>query len=120
MSALCPLYYSDRAAIAADPKKNPRWGTSITNAPFPTQEDHRTVEFSMSSKNQTRSLHGNKPKPHSDLARHYQEIGIKAVAAVACAGARLAAVVRESNREKKVVRESNPEKKDRTEEETDG
>src|SRR5260370_29776370 len=34
----------------------------------------------MSSKNQTQTLQGNKIK-HSDLARHYREIGIRAVAA---------------------------------------
>jgi hypothetical protein len=50
-------------------------------------------------------LHGNKTKSHSDLARHYQEIGI---AAAACAGARLAAVVPESNRERKIVQRRKP------------
>jgi hypothetical protein len=35
----------------------------------------------MSSKRQTLSLHGNKTEPHSDLSRHYREIGIKSVAA---------------------------------------
>jgi hypothetical protein len=54
----------------------------------------------MSSKNQTRSLHGNKTKPRSDLARHYRDIGIKAVAAATCAGVRLSTPVRENNREK--------------------
>jgi tRNA-dihydrouridine synthase len=37
----------------------------------------------MSFKKQTRSLHGNKTKPHSDLSHHYREIGIKAVAVAA-------------------------------------
>jgi hypothetical protein len=44
----------------------------------------------MSSKNQTRALHDNKTKAHSDL-------GIKAVTAAARAGVRL---VPENNREK--------------------
>jgi hypothetical protein len=61
----------------------------------------------MSSKNQTRALHGNKTKAHSDLARHYREIGIKAVTAAARAGVRL-------------VPENNGEKQNSTkEEETD-
>ena len=51
----------------------------------------------MSSKNQTRSLHGNKTKSHFDLSRHYREIGIKAVAAAH--GAHLAEM-RKNNREK--------------------
>lgn len=54
----------------------------------------------MSSKNPTRSLHGNKTKPRSDLARHYRDIGIKAVAAATNAGVRLNALVQENNREK--------------------
>lgn len=59
----------------------------------------------MSSKNQTRNLQGNKTKSHSDLARHYREIGIKAVTAAARAGVRLTALVRENNREKENSRE---------------
>jgi hypothetical protein len=65
--------------IAANPKKNQRQGTSTTNAPLPTKTIIAQLEswrVSMSSKNQTRSLHGNKTKPHSDLARHYREVGI--------------------------------------------
>jgi hypothetical protein len=54
----------------------------------------------MSSKNQTRNLHGNKTKSQSDLARHYREVGIKAVTAAARAGVSLTAPVRENNREK--------------------
>jgi hypothetical protein len=45
-------------------------------------------------------LHGNKTKPRSDLARHYRDIGIKAVAAATNAGVRLKALVQENNREK--------------------
>jgi hypothetical protein len=56
----------------------------------------------MSSKNQTRSLHGNKTKPHADLARHYRDIGIKAVTAAARAEGRL---FREDNRKKGNSRE---------------
>ena len=37
----------------------------------------------MSSKTQTRSLHGNKTEQKSGLSRHYHEIGIKSVAAAA-------------------------------------
>jgi hypothetical protein len=59
----------------------------------------------MSSKNETRSLHGNKTKPRSDLARHYRDIGIKAVAAATRAGVRLRALVRENNREKENSKE---------------
>jgi hypothetical protein len=56
----------------------------------------------MSSKKQTRSLHGNKTEPHSDLSHHYREIGIKAVAAAArkehsAARRRGAAAERETN-----------------------
>jgi len=52
----------------------------------------------MSSKKQTRSLHGNKTKPHADLVRHYRQVGIKAVTAAASAGVR---PFREDKREKK-------------------
>ena len=52
----------------------------------------------MSSKKQTRSLHGNKTRAHADLARHYRDIGIKAVTAAARAGVR---PFQEDKREKK-------------------
>ncbi len=59
----------------------------------------------MSSKNQTRSVHGNKTNPESDLARHYRDIGIKAVAAATHAGVRFKALVQEKNGEKENSRE---------------
>jgi len=37
----------------------------------------------MSSKKQTRKLHGNRTEPDADISRYYREIGIKAVAAAA-------------------------------------
>jgi hypothetical protein len=56
----------------------------------------------MLSKNQTRSLHGNKTKPHADLVRHYRQVGIKAVSAAARAGVR---PFREDKRETKTFTE---------------
>jgi hypothetical protein len=60
-------------------------GNVQTNKPFPTKTIIAQLfwRVPMSSKNQTRNLHGNKTKPPSDLSRHYREIGIKAVAAAA-------------------------------------
>jgi hypothetical protein len=66
----------------------------------------------VSSKKQTRKLHGKKTEPGSDLSRHYREIGIKAVAAAARnaphRGSGSAADA-----------ESNREKENRTNEDTD-
>jgi hypothetical protein len=92
--------------IAADPKKQTNDRERPHQRAVSNHDDHRTVgEVSMSSKDQTRNLQGNKTKSHSDLARHYREIGIKAVTAAARAGVRLTALVRENNREKENSRE---------------
>jgi hypothetical protein len=61
------------------------------------QDDHRTVGESRCRPRIKHELCMNKTKAHSDLARHYREIGIKAVTAAARAGVRL---VPENNREK--------------------